>query len=110
MELCARAGTGIPRQATLPSSATRGNFRSDKGQPPRRIIYTASRRHPRSRHPWRSAASNRLQRLQVLDEIALLAGGQCQALERVVVRDDVRERCESAVVVEAALLMRPQAA
>src|SRR5262249_35393848 len=50
-----------------------------------------------------------LQRLQILDELALFLAGQPEAESGVVVVDHGRERWKAPVVVEAARLMRPQA-
>src|SRR2546422_11684663 len=49
-----------------------------------------------------------LQRLQVLDQIALPLRLQPEAEEAVVVIDNITQRRKAAVVEEAALLMRPQ--
>src|SRR5262245_45921964 len=48
------------------------------------------------------------QRLQELDEVALLLVAQAEAEELVVVGHHVDQRCKTSVVVEAALLMCPQ--
>jgi len=50
------------------------------------------------------------QRLQVLDPIALLSGVEPEPEVAVVVRDDIGERGEAAVVAVAALAVGPQAA
>jgi len=49
----------------------------------------------------------RLQRLQILDQILLLAVPQAEAEVLVVVVDHVPQRPETPVVIEAAFLVRP---
>jgi len=51
-----------------------------------------------------------LKRFQVFDEVALLLFGQAQPPEGIVVLDRLSQGSESSVVIEAALLMRPQSA
>src|SRR4051794_32169730 len=79
----------------------------------RRRVVPANRRSPRPA-PGRGSdgtdplGGSRLQRLQVLDQLGDLLGGQLQLEMRIVVLDDVRQGREAAVVVEAPLRPRPQ--
>src|ERR1043165_5258534 len=51
---------------------------------------------------------NLLQGLQVLDHVVLFPRGQPEAERRIVVLDDVEQRREAAVMIEAALRVREQ--
>jgi hypothetical protein len=54
------------------------------------------------------AAAVELERLQVLNQIALLLITQAQSEEHIVVADHVEEGGKGTVVVETTLLMRPE--
>src|SRR5204863_1841483 len=89
-------------RSTTPSC----RWRTTNGAPSNR----RSRRAPIFTTRSRVERGPRSKRLQVLDQIALLRVRQTELQERVVVLDDVAQRGEAAVVIEAALRTRVEAA
>src|SRR5262249_29216875 len=72
-----------------------------------KLNLSRSARPPRN-PPQKSERLNSSQRKQIFDEIFLFRIGQAGFEERVVVIDDVTQCCETAIVIEATLLMRPK--
>src|SRR5512142_1788664 len=93
-----RAPSPASTRATTSASVSEAGSRG-----PRWCIIPHSSARPRDR--LRAG----LQRLQVLDEVALLRGRQREREGGVVVRDDRGQVGEAAVVIEAALGVREQA-
>lgn len=84
----------------------------DDATPPRlyaRRVRDGPEEAPGRQKLWRGDSGPGLERFEVFDEVVGLPIGEAEAEKAVVVLDDVVESGEAAIVIEAALGMRPQA-
>src|SRR5690606_20161561 len=108
-----RAISTRPRSST--TDARRSSCRRERSDQQRAGRRRSSRRRlHRVAPPGRVGAvlescGTRSERLQILDQIRFLTLAEAESEESVVVVDDVGERREAAVVIEAALRVRPEA-